>query len=108
MNKEAYPELLESLGFIGTFPPNDGNRLRHRDRDVPTLYFNSNRDRLIYIAVFARERDMFPDDLWEDFPGYVKVKDRGPTYRAIVPRQGKEHLALSDLINRSPALVPQV
>jgi hypothetical protein len=103
MNSEAYPELLESLGFVDIGRPNDGNRLRHRDRDVPTLYFNSNKDHRIFFAAFARERDIFPDDLWEDFRGYVKAKDSGPTYRAIIPRQGKEHLAFSDLINRSPA-----
>jgi hypothetical protein len=102
MNAEVYPDLLESLGFIDPIVPNNGRTLRHRDREVPTLYFNSNKDHRIYFATFARNRDLFPDDLWEDFPGYVKVKDRGPIYRAIVPRQGKEHLAFSDLINRSP------
>lgn len=100
MNSEVYPELLQSLEFVD---PTVTKKLRHREREVPTMYFNHNQAGLVYFTTYLRDKGMFPDDLWEIFERQVKKKDRDPKFRNIVPKQSMESRAFSALVDHAPA-----
>ena len=94
MNSEAYDQLFRELGFVQI---ELRKTLKHPRRPVPSLYYNRGRDAVVFFTGYARDRSLYPGELW-DFIEPRQKKDRRPDLITVVPKQGKESEAFRNLV----------
>ena len=97
MDAAGYLELFQKLGFQAKEKPNDGRILRHKTKNVPSLYFNRSRHGRICFVGIAEDEHLFPTGLWERIPPQ-KPKDDLPTRITLVPKAGREEEAFRILL----------
>ena len=106
MNQEQYVEMFEKLGLYcrdryGNDRPiytayRSGRKLRHPDRDLPTIYF-CTYDQRIYFSVRVEDSHHYPAHLWDMFRPRPRG-ERDEAYMCLAPREGMERRAFRQLI----------
>ena len=98
MLAEEYVEIFDELGIYDhQEAPNLGRTLKHPGTDLPSLYFNRNRQIGVYFTGYLEDERHFPEHPWERIPDYmVKRGDRGRLN--VVPMAGRERRAFESLL----------
>lgn len=60
-NEVFYRRIFESLGFHDV---QLRKTLKHDSGKMPSMYFNTNRDKHVYFTAYASDEHRFPNDLW--------------------------------------------
>ena len=101
MTADQFVDLFGELGIYDhRGVPNGGRVLKHSRVDLPTLYFNRNKDVGVYFVGHLCDQDHFPETFWARIPdNLVKARDRQFADRLpIVPRAGRERRAFELLL----------
>ena len=106
MNQDQYVEMFEKLGLYcrdryGNDRPiytayRSGRKLRHPDRDLPTIYF-CTYDQRIYFSVRVEDSHHYPAHLWDMFRPRPRG-ERNEAYMCLTPREGMERRAFRQII----------
>ena len=99
MAAEAFVILFDALGIYDhQGAPNLGRTLKCDGRVLPSLYFNRNREGVVYFTAYIHDEGYLPESLWERIPDFrLKSGDSGRLN--IVPRAGRERRAFQSLLD---------
>jgi uracil-DNA glycosylase len=95
---EGYCELFQDLGF---YEFQLTKTLKH-GAFVPSIYFNRNRDQIIYFTAYESQEDYFSAKLWNSVEGRIKIKDKDLRSGLInlIPKPGKIREAFESLLEK--------
>ena len=99
MTSETYVNLFDELGIYDhQGAPNLGRTLKYGGVDLPSLYFNRNRESVVYFTGYMEDISYFPESLWVPIPDHkLKLSDGGRLN--IIPKAGRERRALQSLLD---------
>ena len=90
--------MFVDLGFNRKEKPNDSKPLKHKGILLPSLYFNRNKDGVVYFVGYKSDDQRYPARLWKRLPPQ-KGKDKKPNLVTIVPKVGREREAFMELLS---------
>ena len=98
MTSETFVDLFDELGIYDhQRAPNLGRTLKYGGADLPSLYFNRNREGVVYFTGYMEDKGYFRESLWEEIPDHrLKLSDGGRLN--IIPMAGRREACLSVFI----------